>query len=195
MHVTLLGDLVVGKHRNWVSEPVPVPMFGGEPMIFGIDEAALGPGLEAAVMAFLSLSDRDRMAASPWIFASWTDTVDAIRARPYLYLPNAQPILDLPLRESGDVWALVRHSGGVSIQRREEDALLYVSVGLRVPWDPEHGLVLTWRRGEVLSRVSEYDGHLTTADAYGLPESEDRIWFSRADALRRLAEREAREDE
>jgi len=50
-----------------------------------------------------------------------------------------------------------------------------VQITAECEWEPEHGLQIVYRDGSELKRVSQQDGHLTYVDAYGLPESEDRI--------------------
>ena len=42
-------------------------------------------------------------------------------------------------------------------------------------WEQEHGLQLVFRQGKKLTRVSDQDGHLTKADAYGIPDNEDKL--------------------
>ena len=190
MHVDGLGD-VVANGEWWQSEPVALAYIDGAPVAFRIDAAALQAApsdVADAVVAFLRLSSTDRLAAGRYVHASYLDTADAIRSRPEVYLPAWQPVLDLPIRMPSDVWPLVE-VGTVDVERREEDGLIYVSVSLHVPWDEEHGIQIVYRRGRELSRVSSMDGHLTTADAYALPEANDRVYFSRADVLRRLEER------
>lgn len=50
-----------------------------------------------------------------------------------------------------------------------------MQIAAECDWEPEHGLLIVYRNGNELSRVSDQDGHLTHTDAYDLPEQEDRI--------------------
>ena len=73
------------------------------------------------------------------------------------------------------VWAHVQPTGIVVSRRHRRDCAIYVQITANCDWEPEHGLQIIYRRGCELSRVSDYDGHLAHADAYGLPEDQDRI--------------------
>lgn len=42
-------------------------------------------------------------------------------------------------------------------------------------WEEEHGLALVFRKGMRLTRVSQYDGWLTEADAFDRPDAEDLL--------------------
>jgi len=190
MQVDGLGE-VVTDGAWWLSDPIALPYLEGALVAFRVETSALKAApsdLCDAIKAFLRLSKDDRLLASEYVHAHYLDTVDAIRSRPHLYAPLTQPILDLPIHAPRDVWSHVT-PGDAAVERREDDGLIYVSLRLDIPWDQEHGLQVIYRRGRELSRVSSIDGHLTTADAYALAEQEDRIYFSRADALSRVAAR------
>ena len=83
--------------------------------------------------------------------------------------------LELAIARPEDVWKHVRITEIGVCRRGHGDRALYVQVAAECDWDGEHGLQLVYRRGGELNRVSDQDGHLTTCDAEGLPESEDRI--------------------
>ncbi|MFC7668884.1 DUF6985 domain-containing protein [Hymenobacter humi] len=42
-------------------------------------------------------------------------------------------------------------------------------------WEVEHGLQLVFRQGRMLTRVSQYDGHLTESQAEDIPEEQDAL--------------------
>lgn len=45
----------------------------------------------------------------------------------------------------------------------------YLSLEGEVSWEPERGLQLVFEDGQRVCRVSQYDGHVTVAHAYGDP--------------------------
>jgi hypothetical protein len=76
------------------------------------------------------------------------------------------------ISDSADIWAHVqfRHpptwtlGGGPLMPGRS-----YLSFEGEVSWEPEHGLQLVYEDGRRLCKVSQYDGHVTVAHAYGDP--------------------------
>lgn len=54
---------------------------------------------------------------------------------------------------------------------------MYVQLTGSCDWEKEHGLQVVLRQGRTLSRVSSQDGHLTTAEAYALPEERNTITY------------------
>lgn len=52
---------------------------------------------------------------------------------------------------------------------------MYVAVDCRCDWEEEHGLQLVFRQGRMLTRVSDQDGHLTEAHAYGRVDEPDAL--------------------
>lgn len=42
-------------------------------------------------------------------------------------------------------------------------------------WEEEHGLQLVFKEGKKLTRISGYDGHITAADAYDIPDEQDEL--------------------
>lgn len=52
---------------------------------------------------------------------------------------------------------------------------VYVQLAGEYSWDEEHGIQLIFKEGIDLTRVSSQDGHYAHCDAWGLPESDDRI--------------------
>ena len=59
------------------------------------------------------------------------------------------------------IWEHVR-PGPVHVAR-DEDGVHYVGMEADCAWEKEHGLLLVWREGQVLTRVSNDDGGLTNA--------------------------------
>ena len=72
--------------------------------------------------------------------------------------------------DSADIWEHVqfqhppewRPGGGPLTPGR-----CYLSFEGEVSWEPEHGLQLVYEDGRRVCKVSQYDGHVTVAHAYG----------------------------
>jgi hypothetical protein len=76
---------------------------------------------------------------------------------------------DITLEKPGDVWKHVRLGFEMMVHRRDdgdaEDGV-YFSLECNCDWEPEHGMQLVIRDGRAVTKVSDYNGHLTNADAY-----------------------------
>lgn len=96
---------------------------------------------------------------------NYSDFVEAVGTDEFDFIINAPD----------DVWMHVQPSEIHVLRRAYGDQKVYVSVAANCDWEEEHGLQIVYREGKQLNRVSDQDGHVTHSDAYGLPESEDRI--------------------
>ena len=91
---------------RWVSEPVPVPAFGGVPLAFAFEflpEA--GPAgrrrMRAAVAAFLAAGPELKAAATPFVAAYRQDVVRYVQAvdeRDDRGRPEGRPVLSARIR-------------------------------------------------------------------------------------------------
>ncbi len=169
MRLGILGELRVDDSVDeWlVSEAVPVPYFDGMKLRFILDGIVAGDSapqdFEEAAAAFLALNLGNRQAATPYVEGHYRKFRDVSVKHGWEVRPH----------EFSDIWEHV-HPSEVVLSRRDRDRRIYVEVSAECDWDGEHGLLLVFRDGKVLSRVSSQDGHPTHADAYGLPDSEDR---------------------
>jgi hypothetical protein len=76
----------------------------------------------------------------------------------------------LVLEKPGDVWSHVQFGDEFIVRRRtvaDAEHGVYLSLTCNCDWEPEHGLQLVLRDGRAITKIGEYDGHLTNADAYG----------------------------
>ena len=169
MNIPALGPLKPHPDvPEWLtSSAVAVPYFDGRELTFTLDSLAESDTAEvnAAIEAFLRLEPRDRLAAAKYVFANYQAVADSISAED----------LECDIQSLEEVWAHV-HPSEVFVSRRSyAERAIYVQITAECDWEPEHGLQVIYRRGSELSRVSDQDGHLTHADAYDLPEDQDRI--------------------
>ncbi|TDC74028.1 hypothetical protein [Actinomadura sp. 7K507] len=164
MRIPGLGLLVEDAELGWYqSEPVPVPVLGGEPRRFYVDGYVDDPAPEdfhAAIRTFLSLDRSALTAAAPSIFAYYRDITDDILAAGdddwYVEIKGPDDVLD-HIR-LGDEPMVARDSPG--------DGHVYVSLECECDWEPEHGLQLVFRDGRTVTKVGPYDGHLTDPAAW-----------------------------
>jgi len=89
------------------------------------------------------------------------------------FTPEERARYGIPeIPDSADIWEHVqfRHppwwslGGGPLMPGRS-----YLSFEGEVSWEPEHGLQLVYEDGQRVCKVSQYDGHVTVAPAYGDP--------------------------
>jgi hypothetical protein len=123
---------------------------------------------EQALTNFFKLNLADRNSISELAYKNCTDFLDAVE------FDDA----DQSLREISDkneIWKFI-HPSEIYVTRRpykEQD--MYVQVVCECDWEQEHGLQLVFRQGKKLTRISNQDGHLTEADAYGKSDEEDEL--------------------
>jgi hypothetical protein len=170
MKIEYLGELT--PHQNieeWmVSSEVEVDYFPGTRLRFVLEdiEDDLDPNaFVAAVGNFLKLRVKDREEATPYVYKNYSDFVHDV----------GEDEIEAHIDSPADVWKYVQPSEIHVSRRPYGDRKVYVQIAANCDWEQEHGLQIIYREGKQLSRVSDQDGHLTHADAYGLPESEDRI--------------------
>jgi hypothetical protein len=170
MNIPQLGPLRPHPHSpgDFLSEPVSVPYFDDRPVKFWLAELteADEQDVTSAVGAFLALDSAARLAASPYLFQNYQQIGDAVGEDQmwcHIGIPEA-------------IWEHVQPNYIRVARRPRRDQLIYIVIDAECDWDPEHGLQIVYRRGSELARVSDQsDGELTYADAYDLPEDQDKI--------------------
>jgi hypothetical protein len=149
----------------WVSQPVAVPLLGGQRLPFTVTVEATDdvypPDVAEAVRNFLALGRDGRAAAAPLVYKNYADFADAVSE------------VDVEIAGPAAVWDHVQVTEIHVDRRHRRDRDVYVQVSCNCDWEVEHGLQLVYRQGSRLVRVSDQDGHLTHADAYDLPENQD----------------------
>ena len=148
--------------EGWRSEPCPIPFWSDRSLRFHFtfepEGNAFAPDVYEAIAAFLTLSDADRLLATPQVLAYYQLMLDATDIDP------------LPIEVPEDVWRFVTPTQICVSRRHRRDKDIYVELLCECDWEVEHGLLLVYRKGQQLVRVSDQDGHLTDADALNLPE-------------------------
>lgn len=154
----------------FLSGEVQIPYLSGQSLQFiieSIDDDEAPEEFEQAIKNFLALSEADRQEATPYVFQNYRRFVVAV----------GEDEFDFTISSASGVWDHVQMTA-IHVSRRsyaEKD--VYIQIIGECDWEQEHGLQVILRRGNVLARVSDQDGHLTTADAYALPEEQNTITY------------------
>lgn len=158
--------------EDWlVSKKVPVPYLAGTQVNFiieGLEGDAFPKDFLQAISNFLTLTEKDGYKITPYIFQIYRRAVKTVGERG----------LGFVLTREEDVWSHLRMTSVRVVRRPHADTDVYIQVEGACDWDMEHGVQIVLRKGNMLVRVSSRDGHLTTADAYGLPDDEDQIVYN-----------------
>jgi len=158
----------------WVSDEVEIPFFDNEEMVVTfmgfepetddsfIDEA------DRALANLLKLTSEDRNSISELVYKNCMDFLDLVE------LEEGDEEFR-QITDKNDIWDFVCPIEIYVTRRHRRDKDMYVQICCECDWEEEHGLQLVFRQGRKLTRISEQDGHLTEADAYGKPDIEDEL--------------------
>lgn len=114
-----------------------------------------------ALAAFLALTSADRIADSRHVFAYYKDYHQAVGGEDWLDEQMGIP------EALADIWNYVTPGSEIDVQKgRHGDENWYVIMEANCGWEEEHGLMLVWRNGTVLTKVGGYDGHFTNVNSY-----------------------------
>lgn len=151
---------------SWEAvELLAVPFFNGQQVAVTFECGAVPNAdtiqvADAALLNFLALGEAERLASADAVLANYEGA-----------LANDGPPLQLiaPV----DIWKYVepRHLHVISDEEATPDIYLLVEA----EWEPEHGIQLVFRQGRMLTRASQYDGHLTESQAESIPEEKDAL--------------------
>ena len=172
----VLGQLTQNETFSdwWKSKAFKIPFFDdNELSIIFMDfepdhDTTFLQEADQALTNFFVLNSADRNSISDLAYKNCMDFLDAV----------GFDEADKPLRkikDKNEIWKFI-HPSEIYVTRRpykEQD--MYVTVACECDWEQEHGLQLVFRQGRKLTRISDQDGHLTEADAYGKPDEEDEL--------------------
>jgi hypothetical protein len=169
MTITVPGLGSVTEDGEWlVTDPRHVPVLG-KPGRFIIDgyEPQEPAGLVACIEAFCSLGGSELTAVSHHVFAYYRDIAAEVAGEPGF------PEISDPAR----VWDFVTLTNQPLVQL--DDGTWFVVLENECDWEPEHGLVIVFKDGRDVVKVSDYDGHLTNRHAFAddsIPE--DAVYWN-----------------
>lgn len=154
---------------------VAVPFFDGrEVELFFEDEKELRDFGET-IRDFLAIGSEARAAATRHVYAYFKDFTDEVG------FEWADPRMDKITAES-DIWKFV-YPTTIGAQESwdvgdKEKKRKFVVLEGNCGWDAEHGILMSWRDGVELVKVSNYDGHATNGHAYADLSKDAYIYFS-----------------
>jgi hypothetical protein len=169
MYINCLGNLEQDKDipEWWVSKPIKVTFLSNLKVTFIITEEPadnkFAEDVNDAIVKFLTLTDKDRLETTEYIIKNYEEFVESTGEEP------------LNIKKSKDIWKNIYPQNIYVSRRPYVDKKVYIQIMCECDWEEEHGLQIVFKEGLTLSRVSQQDGHITLADAYGKPEWEGRI--------------------
>jgi hypothetical protein len=158
----------------WESKEIKIPFFDKKPLKIIFTDFVPERDLEfikeadQALSNFLKLDASDRHAVSALAHKNCMDFLAEVG---YDEVDEALH----QIKDDHEIWQYI-YPTKIYVQRRYyNDKDIYVQVACECEWEQEHGLQLVFRQGKKLTRISDQDGHLTEADAYGKPDNEDEL--------------------
>ncbi|MFC4478363.1 DUF6985 domain-containing protein [Flavobacterium chungangensis] len=123
---------------------------------------------DQALTNFLKMNIEDRNLISELAYQNCMDFLDLIE------YDEADDSLR-EIQNTDEIWEFIYPEKIYISRRYKNDKDVYISIACNCDWEQEHGLQLVFRQGKKLTRISSQDGHLTEADAYAKPDSQDKL--------------------
>jgi hypothetical protein len=170
----VLGTLVQNQEIAdwWHSATIQIPLLDLELAITFVEldptaDTQFLAEADEAIKNFLQLHAIDKLKMTPHIFANFVEICSYLAEENIPEkMRGAQPL---------SIWNFV-HPTAIFVSRRQRnDKDIYIVLTCECDWEAEHGLQLVFRQGKKLTRVSDQDGHLTKADAFDLPDDQDKL--------------------
>jgi len=156
----------------WQSEPVNVPLINEELSVTFMDfepnsDKIFIQEADQALIHFLQLDTEYKNQITEYVYEHFLEFKSIVGSD------------DVPAKMKGvrevEIWKFITPSEILVTRRPYNKPDIFVNMTCECLWEPEHGLQLVFKKGKTLTRVSGQDGHLTTADAYDIPDSEDKL--------------------
>ena len=172
----VIGILVQNNEFDdwWVSELIEIPFFNNQKLKFTFmdfdpeSDFDFIKETDSALEVFINKNDIDRLSISSLVHQNCIDFLNEIgfeKEDKYLW----------EIEDSVNIWDHVQPMKIYISRRAYNDKDIYVDINCSCDWEQEHGLQLVFRQGKKITRVSQIDGHLTDADAYGKADREDEL--------------------
>ena len=123
--------------------------------------------IDTAVENFLSADKSVLMQSQDYIWNYYSDCYRDCITR------DDQPLL---LQSRDQVWDHIQFGNRIKV-RRKGDAI-YLSMECECDWNIDDGLQIVFKRGEVISRISAYDGHMTNASSWNDPSLQGVVYVT-----------------
>jgi hypothetical protein len=112
--------------------------------------------IASAMRSFLSLLPSDRHADTRHVFSYYTDFIEHAGGEVLIY--------EAADSEKATIWNHVSPAY-LTVEEIPHARTVYVVLEAECAWEEEHGMMMVWRNGKMLTKVGPYDGHLTNVDA------------------------------
>lgn len=178
---TCINSAVIGKLAQsidfpewWISEPTKIPLLNDNYLKITFlefvpqQDVAFITDTDKALGNFLSLTPTYLHSFSELLFKQCKEFLESIG-----YDSDHEALWNLT--DPGSIWNFVHPTEIMVSRRHRRDKDIYIVVLCECDWEEEHGLQLVFRQGQILSRVSDQDGHLTRSDAYNTSDEEDLL--------------------
>lgn len=136
-------------------------------MLEGYEGDTKASDFRDAILRFITLSPKALIDASRHVYAYYSDIRDCGWGDP----PE--------ITTAEEVWNYVDFGTIAIVSRRGNgDDRIYISLECECAWEREHGLQIVFRDGDVISKVGQFDGHVSNADAFDDPSMEDTVYVA-----------------
>lgn len=174
IQTAVIGDLIQNEKfpEWWRSEAINIPFVGMDlPITFmnfipENDEAFIKEADES-IATFMNLDSAYKFQLASHVMANFKEVV--------AYVGEEKISSELKNVNILSIWNFVYPTEIFISRRQKADKDIYLILACECEWEKEHGLQLVFRQGKKLTRVSDQDGHLTNADAFDIPDSEDKL--------------------
>ncbi|KGQ20588.1 hypothetical protein LF41_1125 [Lysobacter dokdonensis DS-58] len=169
-----LGAVVKDERFGWYySDPLPLALLNGQLCRIGLedyDEDEAPHQFHETIANLLTAPFSVLRAAEQHVFQYYLDVNDNWDPSDAEYVSIASP---------SEVWQHIGLDAEPMVTRRAYgDRGIYVSLECSCAWEPEHGLQIVLKDGNVVNKVGPYDGHLTNSDAYADAAFENVIYLA-----------------
>lgn len=178
----IIGKLIQNSNFDdwWESNPIQIPFFANQKLkiIFmdftPEDDEQFIDDADKALKEFLAKSEKERLGISNLVYKNCMDFLNAVG-----YDEDDEKLWKLS--DENEIWDFVQPIEIYVVRRTGKDENIYIDINCECEWEQEHGLQLVFKKGKQITRVSAIDGHITDADAYNKPDSEDELLSKFAD--------------
>ncbi|NIJ37324.1 hypothetical protein FHR22_002008 [Sphingopyxis panaciterrae] len=160
--MTCTDEQLIGFWRE--NRALPLPYFGGREVALFFEDEQQIIHFGDTIRRFLNLGEAERIGDTPHIHAYLNDFAEAVG---WEYIDRALKGL---APDAAEIWRFVRPTTLSAMESwdvgAKEPRKQYLVLEGNCDWEEEHGILMSWRDGGELVKVSGYDGHATNGHAY-----------------------------
>ena len=174
VHSKILGELTQDNRFDdwWNSNPIRIPLIEDKLSAVFVDfipeeDNSFIKEADSALDNFINLEEKYKNQVTGLIYEHF---------RAFCSMVGAEDIPDeMKGIDKSEIWNFISPSQLLISRRPYQQPDIFITMTCECKWEEEHGLQLVFKKGKALTRVSDQDGHLTNADAYGIPDSDDEL--------------------